>query len=87
MKGLNEIQISRLADLLIHFLNHTKSSNISQAEVDARATASHDPRRAEGSLKIWYAARERYDVLLQKRRAIDFPDMINQATAIIHGRQ
>ena len=36
VKELNDIQISRLADLLIQFLNHTKSSNISQTEVDGR---------------------------------------------------
>ena len=87
VNGLNEIQISRLADLLIHFLNHAKSGNISQAEVDARAAASPDPRRAGEFLKIWREARERYDALLQDERAIDFHDMINQAAAIINRRQ
>ncbi len=87
VKELNAIQISQLADLLIHFLNHTKSSNISQAEVDGRATASRDPRRAGEFLKIWRGAKERYDALLQEQGAIDFHDMINEATAIINRRQ
>ena len=87
VKGLNEIQISRLADLLIHFLNHTKSSNISKTEVDSRAAASRDPRRAEEFLKIWHEAKKRYDALLENQSAIDFHDMINQATAIINRRR
>ena len=87
VKELNDIQISRLADLLIQFLNHTKSSNISQTEVDGRAAASHDPRRAGEFLKIWREARKRYDALLRKERAIDYHDMINQATAIISSGQ
>ncbi len=87
VQGLNEIQISRLADLLIHFLNHAKSGNISQAEVDARAAVSPDPRRTGEFLKIWRETRKRYDALLQKKRAIDYHDMINQAAAIIsHGQ-
>ena len=87
VQALNQIQISRLADLLIQFLNHTKSGNISQAEVDRRATASHDRHRAEEFLKIWRGARERYDALLREKRAIDYHDMINQAAAIINGGQ
>ena len=58
VKELSQIQISRLADLLVHFLNHTKSSNISQAEIDRRAAALHDPRRADEFLKIWREARK-----------------------------
>ena len=84
---LNAMHISRLADLLIHFLNHTKSSNISQAEVDRRAAASSDPRRAEEFLKIWRHAKEQYDTLLQEECAIDYHDMINQATGTINRGQ
>ena len=87
VKELNQIQISRLADLLVHFLNHTKSSNISQAEIDRRAAASSDPRRAGEFLKIWREARKRYDALLQDERRIDYHDMINDATAIIERGQ
>ena len=87
IKGLNEIQISRLADLLVHFLNHTKSGNISQAEVDSRADASQDPHRAREFLKIWREAKRRYDALLKEKRGIDYHDMINEATAIINRGQ
>ena len=87
VKELNKIQISRLADLLVHFLNHTKSSNISQAEIDRRSAALHDPRRADEFLKIWREARKRYDALLQDERRIDYHDMINDATAIIERGQ
>ena len=83
VRTLNAIQISRLADLLTHFLNHAKSGNISQAQIDDRATACQDPRRANEFLKIWRNARERYDAQLQAENAIDFHDMINQATSII----
>ena len=87
VKELSQIQISRLADLLVHFLNHTKSSNISQAEIDRRAAALHDPRRADEFLKIWREARKRYDALLQDESRIDYHDMINDAAAIISSRQ
>ena len=87
VQELNEIQISRLADLLIHFLNHSKSGNISQAEIDRRTAASPDQRRAEEFLKIWREARKRYDALLQDERRIDYHDMINDATAIIERGQ
>ena len=87
VKELNQIQISRLADLLVHFLNHTKSSNISQAEIDRRAAATHDPRRAGEFLKVWREARKRYDALLQDERRIDYHDMINDATTIIERGQ
>ena len=83
IKELNALQISRLADLLTHFLNHAKSSNISQAQIDDRATSSQDPRRANEFLKIWRNAREKYDAQLEAENAIDFHDMINQATSII----
>ena len=87
VKELSQIQISRLADLLVHFLNHTKSSNISQAEIDRRAAALHDPRRADEFLKIWREARKRYDALLKHQGRIDYHDMINDAAAIIISRQ
>ena len=87
VKQLNQIQISRLADLLVQFLNHTKSSNISQAEIDRRSAVSHDPRRAEEFLKVWREARKRYDALLQDERRIDYHDMINDAAAIIERGQ
>ena len=83
VKELKQIQISRLADLLVQFLNHTKSSNISQAEIDRRSAASHDTTRAGEFLKIWREARKRYDALLQDKRRIDYHDMINNASAII----
>ena len=83
VKRLSKIQISRLADLLVQFLNHAKSGNISQAHIDSRAEASQDPRRAGEFLKLWRDAREQYDTRLQKESAIDFHDMIHQATDII----
>ena len=83
VKTLSKIQISRLADLLVQFLNHAKSGNISQAHIDSRAEASQDPRRAAEFLKLWRDARDQYDTRLQKESAIDFHDMIHQATDII----
>ena len=38
-------QHSRSDTTLVHFLNHTKSSNISQAEIDRRSADSHNPRK------------------------------------------
>lgn len=87
VKNLNEIQISRLADLLVHFLNHAKSADISQTQIDSRAAASQDPRRAEEFLKIWRDAKERYDTCLRQENAIDFHDMINRATGILNQGQ
>ena len=80
VKRLSEVRISRLASLLSQFLNHAKSGNISEDHIDSRVAASQDPLRAGEFLKLWRNARNQYDARLQKEGAIDFHDMINQAT-------
>ena len=76
-------RITKLAELLAAFLNHARSGNITQQQIDARASASKDPRRAGEFLKLWRYARERYEEQLRQEGTIDFHDMINQATAIL----
>ena len=83
VQRLNAFQVSRLADLLVQFLNHAKSGDISQSQIDGRADASPDPRRAREFLKLWRNARKLYDARLRQENAIDFHDMINLATSII----
>ena len=83
IKQLGAIRITRLAELLVAFLNHTKSGNITQEQIDVRASVSQDPRRTGEFLKLWRYARERYEERLQQEGTIDFHDMINEATAIL----
>ena len=83
VKELNAKHVSRLASLLASFLNHAKSGNISEAQVESRAEASPDPKRAQEFLKLCREARKRYDERLRMENAIDFHDMINAAASII----
>ena len=83
VQNLKDFQISRLADLLAQFLNHAKSGDIGQAQIDARVEATLDPRRAREFLKIWHEAKRQYDARLRQENTIDFHDMIIQATGII----
>ena len=83
VQNLKEFQISRLSNLIVQFLNHAKSADISQAQIDARVEATSDPRRAREFLKIWREARRQYDARLRQENRIDFHDMINLTTRII----
>lgn len=78
-----EIKINRVTELLIAFLNHAKAGNITQEQIDARASESRDLRRAGEFLKLWRYSKRRYDEQLQQEGTIDFHDMINQATSIL----
>ena len=83
VQNLKDFQISRLANLLAQFLNHAKSGDISQDQIEARMEANTDSLRAREFLKIWRDVRRKYDARLRQENTIDFHDMINQATDII----
>ena len=73
-------RISWLAHLLGTFLNHAKSGNLSSEEIEERAQAQRDHRRTRHFLDVFHRVRQEYEDLLREERAIDFHDLINQAT-------
>ncbi len=83
VQKLSASRISQLANLLAQFLDHAKSVDVDQDQIDGRAEMSPEPLRAREFLKIWRNARKLYDSRLRQENAIDFHDMLNQATSII----
>ena len=87
VKKLAGERITWLAHLLGVFLNHAKSGKLTREEIDLRGQKARDPQRTELFLEIFHNLRSRYDKMLAEENSIDFHDMINQATAIIHDRR
>ena len=61
-------------------LNHAKSSNLSQDKLVRRIDSAGDRKRAEAFLQVFDKARHRYEARLSDEQALDFHDLINQAT-------
>ena len=73
-------RISWLAHLLGTFLNHAKSGNLTKEEIEQRAREQRDQRRTRHFLDVFHQVRQEYQDLLENERAIDFHDLINEAT-------
>ena len=80
VERISRERISWLAHLLGTFLNHAKSGNLAQEEIDERARGQRDQRRTRHFLDVFHRVRQEYEALLREERAIDFHDLINQAT-------
>ena len=80
VERISRERISWLAHLLGTFLNHAKSGNLAQEEIERRAKEQRDQRRTRHFLDVFHRVRQEYEALLQEERAIDFRDLINQAT-------
>ena len=80
VERISRERISWLAHLLGTFLNHAKSGNLAQEEIERRAKEQRDQRRTRHFLDVFHRVRQEYEALLQEERAIDFHDLINQAT-------
>ena len=80
---LGRQRISPLCSLLCAFLNHAKSGNVAHHDLLQRAQTTRDKRRAETFLKVFTVARKKYEERLAKEKAIDFHDLINQATKLL----
>ena len=80
VERISRERISWLAHLLGTFLNHTKSGNLNNEAIEQRAREQRDQRRTRHFLDVFNRVREEYEALLQEERAIDFHDLINEAT-------
>ena len=80
---LSQERLSWLSNLVGMFLNHVKSGDLKAKEIRRRAGDSQDPRRTEHFLAIFWRVLRKYQALLEADQAIDFHDLINQATGII----
>ena len=77
---LGRERISPLCSLLCAFLNHAKSSNLPHQELERRAQDASDRKRADAFLEVFRKIREDYETRMAEEKAIDFHDLINQAT-------
>ena len=77
---LGRERVSPLCSLLCAFLNHAKSSNLPHQELERRAQDAGDRKRADAFLEVFKKTREDYENRLAEEKAIDFHDLINQAT-------
>ena len=80
---LGRERISPLSSLLCTFLNHAKSGNLAQEELARRSQNASDRKRADAFLQVFEQARERYEARLAEAKALDFHDLINQATKLL----
>ena len=88
LSSLKKESYSLLADLVLQFLNHVRTSRIDADTLRERASGFGDPARAEAFLDVFECVQARYTALLKQRGEIDFHDMINQAadTSMRSGR-
>ena len=80
-------KLSILARLLATFLHHVKSANLPDDEVQKRISKAKDRRRARRFAQLFNHTKGEYERLLHEEQAIDFHDLINQATELIRTRQ
>ena len=80
---LSQERLSWLSHLLRTFLNHAKSSNLSHDEILGKAADQKDKDRTRCFLEIFQRVREGYEGSLREEGALDFHDLINEATEII----
>ena len=81
LERLGRWLISWLAQLLATFLNHVKTSGLSDGALRARAHATDDRGRSDAFLDVFEQVRSRYEELLGDEK--DFHDLINHAAAHI----
>ena len=80
---LGRERISPLSSLLCVFLNHAKAGDLAQEELVQRSQKASDQKRADAFLQVFEQARERYEARLAEEEALDFQDLINQATKLL----
>ena len=83
VRKLSKEKLSVLSSLLGTFLNHAKSSNLDHAEILRRVADQRDRKRSQRFLEIFQDVREGYETLLQREKALDFHDLINNAAKVI----
>ena len=83
IRRLREQEISWLSSLLMQFLNHVKTSNLSLDALRERARRYGDIRRNQRFLEVFEQVQARYELLLEQQKEIDFHDMINRAVPFL----
>lgn len=83
IQKLREQKTSSLSSLLMQFLNHYKTSNLSPNALRERARRHGDRRRNQRFLEVFEQVQERYEQLLEEQNEIDFHDMINRAVPFL----
>ena len=78
---------SRDLELLIAFLKHLKTNDLSLRDVEVRAADYHDSMRATAFLKVFGPIFEAYEAELQSSGEIDFEDLIHRAARHIESGQ
>ena len=85
IKKLKEhLPFSRLAKLLITFLDHVKTGNLEDNDLRSRANKMEDSQRSMVFLDVFEQVRMRYEDRLSEDKGIDFNDQINLAANHIH---
>ena len=82
---LGRERISPLCSLLCAFLNHAKSGNLSHEELVSRIDGASDPKRADAFVQVFGKIRGQYEARLAEEQALDFHDLINQASKYLQG--
>ena len=81
--GLARKLIEWLARLMVKFLNHVKTNNLSPEELLARATKQGMLWLYEAFLRVFEQVRARYEQRLRAEKKLDFHDLINRAAHYI----
>jgi len=74
---------SRDLELVITFLKHFKTNNLSLEAVSERAGRYADPMRAKAFMRVFEPVYRSYQALLEQAREIDFEDLVHKACAHI----
>lgn len=71
--------------LVATFLRHFKGSQLTQHELERRASVAQEPARAKAFVEIFLPLFDRYQDELSSSREVDFEDMISRATEHVSG--
>ena len=83
LQKLAEWVVTWLSRLLVKFLNHVKTNDISAVELRRRANSGIRNIRQSSFLNLFEKIRNHYEAALENERALDFHDLINRAADLI----
>ena len=85
--NLRRIIASWLGQLLAAFLSLVKTAGLTMAQLRSRAEQLPNAVRSAAFLDLFERVWQRYEQLLRAENALDFDDLINNATEAVHLRQ
>ncbi|MXZ03824.1 MAG: AAA family ATPase, partial [Chloroflexi bacterium] len=83
LQKLAEWVVTWLARLLVKFLNHVRTNDISADELRKRANSGVTNVRQAAFLRLFEKIRDRYEGALRTDQTLDFYDLINRASDLI----